>query len=348
MREYYATGLCLQVHPHPSLLRLAPDEVREAVGRVAQAKRAVDVSIVTRVQQMAPWATRTMQNAEHLLKTPSASRLFGAFRGVPAVIAAAGPSLDQQLPLLAHSAGRLLVLAIGQSLRSLHRAGVEPDLCHAIESIDVSRQFLDSGDPGSLSLVLLPSVHPRLFEVPARERFVAYPAGNPLACRVAELLGDHDFFLGGATVAQSAVHLAAAMGANPIFLIGQDLAFTGGRVYARDCDQAEELEPELGGFPIWTFDPAEFCAETFDEIAEASAIVIEWNLQGQCGIDLLEALLFDERTREVPVVLASAVPTRAMVLAALRCGARSFTMKPYQADELRRRLEFAGVRAPTA
>jgi CheY-like chemotaxis protein len=113
-------------------------------------------------------------------------------------------------------------------------------------------------------------------------------------------------------------------------------------------DQAEELEEELGGLPIWTFEPAEFGADTFEEIAEASAIVIEWNLQGQCGIDVLEALLFDERTREIPVLLASASPTRAMVMAALRCGARSFTMKPYQADELRRRLESAGVSVPTA
>jgi hypothetical protein len=232
--EHYATGLCLQVHPHPSLLRLAPEEVREAVGRVAQAKRAVDVNTVTRVQQMGPWAARTMQNADHLLTTPSFSRLFGAFRGVPAVIAAAGPSLDQQLPLLARSAGRLLVFAIGQSLRALRKAGIEPDLCHAIESIDVSRQILDSGDPRSLSLVLLPSVHPRLFEIPARERFVAYPSPNTLACWVAEVLGDRAFYPGGATVAQSAVHLAAAAGANPILLIGQDLAFTGGRVYARD------------------------------------------------------------------------------------------------------------------
>jgi len=113
----------------------------------------------------------------------------------------------------------------------------------------------------------------------------------------------------------------------------------------RDRDQAEELESELG-LTIWTFDPAEFCAETFEEIAEASAIVVEWNLQGQCGIDLLEALLYDERTRRVPVILASAAPTRSMVTAALRCGARSFTRKPYQADELRRRLASAGARQP--
>jgi len=232
--EHYATGLCLQVHPHPSLLRLAPDEVREAVGRVAQAKRAVDVATVTRVQQMGSWATRTMQNANHLLTTPSFSRLFGAFRGVPAVIAAAGPSLDRQLPLLARHAGRLLVFAIGQSVSALRKAGIEPDLCHAVESLDVSRQILDSGDPGSLSLVLLPSVHPRLFEIPARECFVAYPSPNTLACWMAEVRGDRAFYPGGATVAQSAVHLAAAAGANPILLIGQDLAFTEGRVYARD------------------------------------------------------------------------------------------------------------------
>ena len=73
---------------------------------------------------------------------------------------------------------------------------------------------------------------PRLAAAGARA-LGGYPAPNALGCWIGRALGERHFLPGGATVAQSAVRLAAALGADPILLVGQDLAFTEGRVYAR-------------------------------------------------------------------------------------------------------------------
>ncbi|MDJ0865271.1 MAG: DUF115 domain-containing protein [Myxococcota bacterium] len=240
----YSPGLAGRLLVHPVVLRLDPDAAREVAVRVARVKSAVEIAAQTRVQMTAAWSALTAHNAPSLLRTPSASRLFGAFDGVPAVVAAAGPSLDKQLPLLAREQDRLLIVAIGQALPALRRAGIRPDLVHVVESKDVSHQLEDGADT---SLVVPPSVHPRLFEVPVAARFVSYPAPNALGRWIAGALGDEQWLPGGATVAQSAVHLAVALGANPILLIGQDLAFTGGRVYASgsayDMVSFEEVEP---------------------------------------------------------------------------------------------------------
>lgn len=228
----YVAGLQVRVFVHPALQALDPARARAALARVADAKRSADMVAGTRVAMMETWAALAVENLPHLVATPSASVLFDAFRGVPAVVAAAGPSLDRQLETLRRERHRVLLVAIGQALPALRRAGVEPDLVHVVESKDVSQQLLREGGSEALHLVVPPSVHPRLFELPVQARFVGYPQPNGLACWLAAAGGERQWLPGGATVAQSAVHLAARLGANPILLVGQDLAFTGGRVYA--------------------------------------------------------------------------------------------------------------------
>jgi hypothetical protein len=192
---------------------------------------------------MDDWAEGTVRNTPWLLTTPSASALFDAFAGTPAVVCAAGPSLDKQLPTLAEARDRVLVIAIGQSLGALRAAGIEPDLVHVVESQDVAHQLERAGPLGGLPLVLAPQCHPALFRRPAARRLVVWQDTNPFGCWIAAALGEHRTVPSGGTVAQCAVYLAAACGAGPILLVGQDLAFTGGRVYARgSCYDAVGLE----------------------------------------------------------------------------------------------------------
>lgn len=240
----YLPGLRMRVFVHPSAWRLAPEQVRAAVGRIARVKDAADVIAATRVSRLADWTRLTVENTPHLLRTPGLSRLRGAFQGVPAVIAAAGPSLERQLPLLAREAERLLVVGIGPSLGSLRLHGIRPDLVHVLESADVAHQLTRAGPTEDLNLVLTPKTHPRLFELPVRTRFVAYTAAERFASWMARELGESLVLQGAGSVALSAVYLAASLGANPILLIGQDLAFTGGQVYAKgSCYEAIGIQP---------------------------------------------------------------------------------------------------------
>ncbi len=228
----YTPGLRIKVFPHPALMRLSPDAVHEAIDRVSRVKDSIDLVTNTRMTMMADWARGTIANARHLTHRPSITRLAGAFRGVPAVICAAGPSLDRQLPKLAAARDRVLVVAIGQTLRALRRAGIEPDLVHVVESQDVAHQLTEAGDVSRLHLVLPPQAHPSLFTLPVRQHWIAYQSTNPFGCWIGEQLGERDFLPSAGTVTQCSLHLARVMGCNPVAVIGQDLAFTGGRLYA--------------------------------------------------------------------------------------------------------------------
>ena len=228
----YLSGLRTRVFPHPAVLRLDPDSVQAAVERISRVKSATDTRVTTSIESMMPWAWVTALNGRRIAESACFGSLHEAFAEKPAVVVAAGPSLDKQLPLLREMCDRVLVIAIGQTVKALRKAGIEPDLVHVLESRNVSHQLLDAGDPADLNLVLTPDCHSDVFDIPSRATFVSTPSLSPMGGWIAKSRGETHFTMGGGTVALGAVGLALAVGANPIFLIGQDLAFTEGRAYA--------------------------------------------------------------------------------------------------------------------
>ncbi len=228
----YVPGLCVRVFPHPAVLRLDPSGVAAVVERTKRVKDAVDTRIQTSVGQLMPWAWIVAGNGRRIAESVHFGLLSGAFRGKPAVVAAAGPSLDKQLPLLRAHRDQVVVIAIGQTLKALRQAGIEPDLVHVLESKDVSQQLTGAGDTRDLCVALTPDVHASIYDVPTRATFTATTGSSPMGTWIAKATGESRFTMGGGTVAQGAVGLAVMMGCDPILLIGQDLAFTDGRAYA--------------------------------------------------------------------------------------------------------------------
>ena len=229
----YSPGLRMRVFPHPAVLRLDSAAVAEAVKATRDAKEVVDVQRLTSIEMLLPWANVTARNGRRIAETPQFGVLQDAFAGKPAVIVAAGPSLDKQLDLLREARDRLVVIGIGQTTRALRQAGIVPDFVHVLESRDVSHQLTDAGDTSDLIVAPSADADPAIFDVPSRAKFTVTSAGGALGVWIAEATGEEHFSIGGGTVAQGAVGMAMMLGCNPISLIGQDLAFTGGRAYAK-------------------------------------------------------------------------------------------------------------------
>ncbi len=247
LQRHYTLGLSVHVLPHPSLARSRPEALRSIVERIARAKEQIDVSIATLRTWSQHWALTAVQNAPRMIGLPSLAPLRGALAGTTAVVCAAGPSLAKQLPQLAAARERVVVLGIGQSAAALARAGVRADLVVVTETQDVSHQLEAAPDLGDQNLVLVPQSHPSLFSLPVRRRFLAFERGQPFSCWLGEAMGLGAELRSGGSVAVSAVFLAAFLGAERVLLIGQDLAFTGGRRYSAGTVYDElgvETEPD--------------------------------------------------------------------------------------------------------
>lgn len=180
--------------------------------------------------------------------------LEGRYRGKPAVVVSAGPSLRRNVELLARPElrQRVVVIAVQTVLKTLLARGIRPDFVTALDYHEISRRFyegLSASDVAGITLVCEAKASPAILD--------AWPKGpeSPVLCPASATL---DAVLGratdpasqlkpGATVAHLAYYLARHMGCDPVVLIGQDLGFTDGQYYAAGAAihniWASELNP---------------------------------------------------------------------------------------------------------
>lgn len=196
-------------------------------------------------------------NLHNMIFMPQAkdvSRLKGAFTEMPAFIVSAGPSLEKNIHYLKKTKGRGIIFAVDTILDKLLAAEIIPDFVCTIERPDEIFDYFYKGRhiPESVALLAPPVVTPAIFAnhqgtkvIPLRQGVREYFWLNDSVLKL-----DPDCFVSmGASVAHLAFGLAAHMGASPIVLVGQDLAYGGdgkrshssGTIYDEDSFGLENL-----------------------------------------------------------------------------------------------------------
>lgn len=153
------------------------------------------------------------------------SSLRGALAGLPAILVAAGPSLDEAAPALCGLEARAPILCVDTALRRLAQVGVQPELALTIDPHRASVRHVE-GLAFTAPLGFLPSAFPEVLARHRGPRLVAFPRGDRLgealdACSGKGLVGV------GGTVAYFALEVALQLGCEPVILVGLDLALRG-------------------------------------------------------------------------------------------------------------------------
>lgn len=154
--------------------------------------------------------------------------LKDAFRDRPAVLVAAGPSLDRELETLRRLEGHCVLFAVDSAVVPLVSAGIVPDFVTALDYQlpNFEKVAPLCGQEWSFSLIASPKVTPL---IPARlgyrQLFWAFEE-DPAQQWVKEILGVTDLLPPGTSVAHLSLGAALLMGCDPIVFVGQDLAYT--------------------------------------------------------------------------------------------------------------------------
>gem|GEM_PF-2993841 len=241
----------------------------------------------------------------HLLVSRPDAAMLGALKLEQDPAAAREGELSSELQEAYGEVGRLLAALLSRLLESDHGfAPVQVQDCREVPTPLSDDSWLEAGAYWRLRLAL------ELAELPALRLDVLLPRSEDASLEV-----------------ESGEEL-------PVLYVD---AATDAR------DQAEDLGEAIGR-EVQALAPADLSPEDPGPVAEAGAVVVAYDLGGRSGIEFVEHWAQDARTAAVPVLVAAEQPTREMVMAALRAGARSFLMKPLEADELRQRL--AGLERP--
>ncbi|MDR1908684.1 MAG: DUF115 domain-containing protein, partial [Spirochaetaceae bacterium] len=191
-------------------------EVQAAVDRLS-ADYSVQAWFGTR------WFSNIIRNVFAVEERPPLPRVDRA------AVCAAGPSLEDQMPLLAERREGCWLLSVDTALPALLAAGLEPDAVISMDCQHISYQHFMRRAP---SLFLDLSSPPLLASRSCAPRFFA--GGHPLArylSRRWRSLPELD--TSGANVTGAACSLAEYAGAREIELYGADFSYPLGKTYAR-------------------------------------------------------------------------------------------------------------------
>jgi hypothetical protein len=226
------------------------------------------LSLVTLVKNAAITCKNIANNLPTYLSTPPADILRDRFKGFPAILVAAGPSLSKNINELAQLApgespgAKCVIIAAQTTLRPLLARGIKPHFVTSLDFSEMSRQFFEGLDiPADTVLVAEPKASWHVIDTFRSANVVQPPSAVNRSHRV--ILLDNEFahrcvgedlakrtpMEAGATVMHLAFYLAQWLGCDPIIFIGQDLAFTGHCYYS----------PGVAIHRAWSAETSRFC-----------------------------------------------------------------------------------------
>ncbi len=169
-----------------------------------------------------------LQNLTTIRFATNSDVLKGLFKNVPALLVAAGPSLDMSIPDIKKAVGRCIIFAVDSALPTLLKNGITPDFISALDmetaNFEKFAPFLTNELSANLAITIKVSpLIPKRF--PAKHIFYAFNADIPHIWMIKEL-GIRNLLPPLLSVAHLSVGLAHLMETSPIVLVGQDLAYT--------------------------------------------------------------------------------------------------------------------------
>lgn len=158
--------------------------------------------------------------------------------GKPAVVVAAGPSLDRNVHLLRGMEEACAILVVDTALGTVLRRGIQPHIVVSTDPTELNlKHFENLIPPPETLLAYDPEVY---YEIPHRWRQRKLLLNLEKAVftrRLEEICGPFGYVPKGGSVGHTAFYLARALGANPIIFVGLDLAFNpeGGTTHTADA-----------------------------------------------------------------------------------------------------------------
>ncbi len=232
--NYYhiVTFASMHIIEYKPSIDLAPAYYQEIKDWLKEAAKVSQRNIATLSDSAPLWQHNILENLPIVARSPGVDTLFERFRDIPAIIVAAGPSLDKNVRELEKAKGKALITAVDTALRTLYLNGIEPDIVVSIDANPANYKDFKGVSLKEADLLTEPVAYPEILSsFPQRVFISSY--GHPLMNWIEESIDPKGYLKVGGSVATTCFDLLRKMGANPIIFVGQDLAYTGGASHTK-------------------------------------------------------------------------------------------------------------------
>ena len=181
------------------------------------------LNLVTGIKLGPDMMTNSILNLVDYYTHPGVNALFDKFTNVPAIIVAAGPSLNKNIHRLKEAKGKAVIIAVGTAVKALRKWDLEPDFIVTIDPHILNYEHLKGVDTSQVCMLVDLQVNHNILKDHQGPLFVA----NNTSVRkwFDDEIENKGYMDSGGSVANSAFAMAYYMGADPIVLVGQDLAY---------------------------------------------------------------------------------------------------------------------------
>lgn len=171
---------------------------------------------------------------------------------LPAIIVAAGPSLQKNVELLKKAKGRAVIFVVDSAINTVAQHGIKPDF---VVTVDTNKELKNFTAEGLADVFFLAdaTANTKVLEMVQPKNLVFYSGDSGTWMRMfAEQGSKIEEVYAGGSVALDAMAIAINWGFKRIIMIGQDLAMTGNRQYA---DGGElDVESKFNGVTLYVKD----------------------------------------------------------------------------------------------
>ncbi|MFC1745561.1 motility associated factor glycosyltransferase family protein [Candidatus Riflebacteria bacterium] len=235
-------GLTFIVHG-PSK-QLFPETYKLFFEKVRYLTRQSQGNLMTVMRSGTEFQRNTLKNLKNFIMKPGVKGLFNVLQGeYPAILVAAGPSLDKNVHLLKEVKGRVFIIATDTSIKPMLSHGIEPDIVVAADPCYLNSLDFQGLPPVSTVLVCEPMASPDIFR---------WHKGPQMVCNFGDVVvrwmetftEEKGRLFAWGSISTTAFDLARKIGADPIIFIGQDLSFPFGKTHCRGTFHDERWQKQ--------------------------------------------------------------------------------------------------------
>lgn len=215
------------------------NEINEAFLSKIATCSAVEYTAINRGKKV---CENSIKNIKFINNARSSYDYKGIFKDMPAIVVAAGPSLEKNAHLLNEVKGRALVIAVDSAIPYLMNNNIIPDLIMSIDYVKPVKLFEDER-VRKIPFVFGPNLNNEVLEQIKFDNLIVGNTEYNLWRNLARVKGsDLEEVLSGGSVATEAIGMLEYWGVKNIILIGQDLALAGKKMHAGTADDILKTE----------------------------------------------------------------------------------------------------------
>lgn len=236
----------------PSYKTLYPYEYEFFINTIRTKVRDRRSSILTEYSFQKRWIINSMKNFKHVLNTPNVIvENKGKFKDIPAILVAAGPSLNEEIENIRkiRDEGLAYIFSVGSAINTLISNNIHPHVATTYDPTEHNQKvFLKVKEQGikDIPLIFGSSVGYETIEnypgklyhmITSQDKISNYYLDN-------ENTEPIDIVLDAPSIAVVTLQLLHYLGFNPIILAGQNLAYVGTKQHSEGVFYSNDLSDE--------------------------------------------------------------------------------------------------------